>query len=301
MAASDGGGVTGRIGVVIATRDRASRLDVTLERLLELPERPAIVLVDNSSRDGTPSRVRARFPAVDVVALARNEGAGARTAGVERLDVPYVAFSDDDSWWSPGALERAAAYFDRHPRLGLIAGRILVGEQGRLDPTCAEMARSPLPSTPGLPGRAVMGFVACGAIVRRRAYLEVGGFEPRLGVGGEEDLLALDLASAGWKLAYVDDVVAHHEPVGRSDRAARMRTATRNDLWTSWMRRPASSAVRHTARVVLGVGSDRARALGVVDAFAGLPWAIGKRRAVPWDIEARLRTVERSRGVARFP
>jgi hypothetical protein len=29
----------------------------------------------------------------------------------------------------------------------------------------------------------VLGFIACGAVVRRSAFLEVGGFHARLGVG----------------------------------------------------------------------------------------------------------------------
>ncbi len=65
------------------------------------------------------------------------------------------------------------------------------------------MEHSPLPVEPDLPGPPVLGFLACAAIVRRKAYLEVGGFDPRMMIGGEEELLAADLASAGWGLAYV--------------------------------------------------------------------------------------------------
>jgi hypothetical protein len=31
-----------------------------------------------------------------------------RTLGVRAATTPYVAFSDDDSWWEPGALQSAA-------------------------------------------------------------------------------------------------------------------------------------------------------------------------------------------------
>lgn len=52
------------------------------------------------------------------------------------------------------------------------------------------MAVSPLPAEAGLPGRPVLGFLACGAVVRKTAYLEVGGFSDFLFFIGEEGLLA---------------------------------------------------------------------------------------------------------------
>jgi GT2 family glycosyltransferase len=282
----------GRTGVVIASQDRLGPLAHTLERVLSLPERPPVVLVDNASTDGTVAAVRQRFPSVEVIALPRNEGGAARTRGVERLSTPYIAFCDDDSWWSPGALTRAADLLDEHPALGLLAARILVGDQERLDPTSKRMSASPLRRDPSLPGVPVLGFLACGAIVRREAYLDVGGFESRLGVGGEEELLALDLAAAGWSLVYVDDVVAHHDPPPRPDPGPRTRRLVRNELWTTWMRRPPAAAFRNTARLLLDAHSDRERSRGVADALRGLPWALRNRRSLPSEVEARLRALE---------
>jgi GT2 family glycosyltransferase len=148
---------------------------------------------------------------------------------VRRARTPYVAFSDDDSWWAGGALERAVDTLDRAPRLAVLAARILVGQEERLDPVCLAMRHSPLGEVAGV-GPRVLGFVACGAVVRRSAYLEVGGFHPRFGVGGEETLLAVDLAERGWDCAYADDVVAHHHPSEIRDLAARRAREVRNAL-----------------------------------------------------------------------
>jgi hypothetical protein len=38
------------------------------------------------------------------------------------------------------------------------------------------MAASPLPCFPGAPGPSVLGFLACSAVLRRRAFCDVGGF-----------------------------------------------------------------------------------------------------------------------------
>lgn len=286
---------TPAVGIVVATRDRRDELLATLARLRALPEAPPIVVVDNGSSDGTPAAVRDAFgDAVAVLALGHNRGAAARTAGVRALGTPYVAFSDDDSWWEPSALGRAAEVLDAHPSLGLLAAKVLVGPDERLDPTCEAMAASPLGAGDGGPGPGVLGFVACGAVVRREAFLAAGGFDERYGVGGEEKRLALDLAALGWDLAYVPEVVAHHHPGVSGPRPGRMRRQVRNDLWSAWLRRPVASALRESGRVLAGVGrrEPAAAAAGLADAVAGTPWVRRERRVVPPEVELAARAIE---------
>src|SRR4051794_19853709 len=223
----------GSVTLVVITRDRWPDLEQTVPR-----HQGPVVLVDNGSRDGTPDLVRARFPQVELVELGVNRGAVARNLGVQRARTPYVAFADDDSWWGPGALGRAAELFDAHPRLGLLAGRVLVGAEEMEDPICHLMAESPLGVESDLPGPSVLGFLACGAVVRRTAYLAAGGFDDVVFFGGEEERLALDLATLGWGLCYVDEVVAHHHPSPARDPVARQARAARNRLLTTVMRRP---------------------------------------------------------------
>jgi glycosyltransferase involved in cell wall biosynthesis len=153
-----------RVTVVVASQNRRDELLASLPR----HEGP-VILVDNGSTDGSPEAVRRHHPHVDVVALETNHGAPARTIGVQRASTPYVAFADDDSWWEPGALARAADLFDKHTRMGLLGGRVLVGPDERLDPVSAAMRDSPLGLDDDLPGPSVLGFLACGTIVRREA------------------------------------------------------------------------------------------------------------------------------------
>jgi GT2 family glycosyltransferase len=248
-----------------------------------------VVLVDNGSRDGTPELVRRHFPDVSVVELGANRGAQARNVGVQRARTPYVAFADDDSWWAPGALATAADHFDRHPRLGLVAARILVGSGQSLDPTCTVMARSPLGWADDLPGPSVLGFVACGSVLRRRGFLRTGGFDGVVFFAGEEERVALDLASDGWGLSYVDDVVAHHHPSPARDRAAREALLRRNRLLTALMRRP-WSVVAELLRDELRGGPQARRA--ATAALGRVPRALRQRRAVPAAVERALRRLE---------
>jgi GT2 family glycosyltransferase len=279
------------VTVVIATRDRREKLLTTLDRLAELPEHPTVVVVDNGSRDGAATAARRHASAPLVVELGENRGAAARNAGVQVADTEYVAFSDDDSWWQPGALARAASLLDSHPSVALIAARVLVGPRRRLDPTCAVMAASPLDRDVAAPGPSVLGFVACGAVVRRSAFLTAGGFEPRLGVGGEEELLAIDLAARGHRLAYVEDVVAIHEPA-RGDRPGRDRDTLRNSLLVSWLRRPLGDALRRSVTLLARHGDRRQALLSALDALRSVPWAIAERRPIPARLARELRTLD---------
>jgi GT2 family glycosyltransferase len=279
-----------RVTVVVITRDRADVLARSLSRLVALHERPHVIAVDNASRDDTVAMVRRSFPEVSLVALERNLGAAARNVGCRRASTPYVAFSDDDSWWGAGALRRAADLLDSSPRLALVAARVLVGPAEILDPTCALMAESPLDGAPELPGPRVLGFLACGAVVRRCAFEAAGGFHPRFGVGGEEQLIAVDLARAGHDVAYVPEVTAHHHPPRRREGScARHSQTLRNDLWFAWLRRSLPSALRQTAS--LGASALRARVArrALAGALAGAPWVLAQRRPVSASLERDLR------------
>lgn len=267
----------GRVAVVVITRNRAEEAAATVDGLRRLPERPTVVVVDNGSEDGTAERLAGRD--VTLIALRDNLGAAGRNLGVRAVDVPYVAFCDDDSRWAPGALARAADVLDAHPRVGALCGRVTVGDGD--DPTCAEMAASAIPARSGLPGVPVLGFLACATVVRRSAFLAAGGFEPRFLVGGEEELLALDLAAAGWDIVYVADVVAGHSPSVHRDRADRRRIVARNALWTAWLRYPPAAAWRRTTEIGRAALADPPTRRGVVEAARAWRWVRHHRRPLP--------------------
>jgi GT2 family glycosyltransferase len=279
----------GDVTIVVATRNRAATLTRTLDRLLLLPDRVDVIVVDNRSTDGTPELVRREFPQVRVLPLRRNRGATARNLGVAAARTGVVAFADDDSWWAPGALTRAADLFGRHPRLALLAARTLVGPQERLDPMSAFMATDPLGWPVDLPGPSVLGFLACAAVVRREPFLRCGGFDPVVFFMGEEGRVAYDLAAAGWGLSYSAEVVAHHHPPPCPDPSVKRLLALRNAALTAWMRRPLPVAADRT-RALLAM-ADRPSAAGFA---ARLPRALAARRAPHPRVEAALRRLERA-------
>ncbi|MGC9665627.1 glycosyltransferase family 2 protein [Planosporangium sp. 12N6] len=291
-----------RVTVVIATRNRAGELLRTVARLRALPERPPVIVVDNGSTDGTPERVAHAFPDVRVLKPGRNLGAVARNLGVSAAATPYVAFADDDSWWADGALARAQELLDAHPRLALIAARALVGPGNRLDPMCAFMAVAPIDRAEDLPGPSVLGFLACATVVRREAYLSVGGFDPVVFFMGEEERLAYDLAAAGWGLAYCPEVVAHHHPqAAAGDRPGKRMLAARNRALTAWMRRPMRVALAETRPLLRGATADAAGRSALAQFVARLPAALRGRRAPDPTVEAALARLDAAQARHGYP
>lgn len=105
LAHNEQQGDPSRVTVVMTTRKRREQTLASLAHLCSLPDRPPVVVVDNGSTDGTAAAIRARCPQVRVVEAQRNLGAPARTIGVHHAATPYIAFSDDDSWWGRGSRE----------------------------------------------------------------------------------------------------------------------------------------------------------------------------------------------------
>ncbi|MFF8593384.1 glycosyltransferase family 2 protein [Streptomyces sp. NPDC015220] len=283
-----------RTTVVVITHNRRPELLRTLDRLAELPERPEVVVTDNGSTDGTSAAVARRHPRVRLLTPGRNLGAVGRNLAVRHVHTPYVAFCDDDSWWAPGALSGAADLLDRHAALGAVTARILVEPDGTEDPIVEELRDSPVPGPRWLPGPALGSFLAAATVLRADAFRRAGGFHPRLWLGGEEELLAADLAADGWWLTYAEHLTIHHQPSAVRDATRRRHDGIRNTLWFTWLRRPLRPALRRTLHLARTVPRDTTSLRAFAEAAAALPWVLRERRVLPPAVEARLRLLEES-------
>jgi glycosyltransferase involved in cell wall biosynthesis len=246
-----------RVAVVVITHQRRRELLIALDRLLALPEQPHVVVVDNGSTDGTAAAVRDLFPGVELIASPDNLGAVGRNVGVARLNTPYVAFCDDDTWWEPGSLTTAADVLDAHDRLAVVTARIRVEPAGTEDPIVAELRDSPVRGADWLPGPALGSFLA-----------------------------------AGWELCYLADLTVHHHASRARDSHRRRRDGIRNTLWTTWLRRPLRPALRRTLFLLRTVPRDRVTARGLWEAVRGIPWVLRARRVLPPAAEARFAALD---------
>lgn len=274
----------GRATIVVLSYNRRVQLSSTLESLQRLPGGWPIIVVDNGSTDGTAAMVASRFPSVMLIRAQRNLGAAARNIGVAYTHTPYVAFSDDDTQWEPGALERAVNLLDQAPDVGVLSACVHVGPMRRLDPSCLTMAQSPL-AQDNLPGPQLLGFMAGACVMRTRAFYDVGGYWPPLFIGGEESLMAFDMVEHGWRIVYAADVVTRHFPSNIRDSVLRERLLIRNAIWVAWMRRPLRAACRETLLRVRQAYNRRILWPVLWQAAAGLPRALGRRKVISPAVE----------------
>ncbi len=255
-----------RVTVVVITHNRRAELVRTLGHLADLPEKPAVIVVDNGSNDGSAAYVRLWHPGVLLIAARRNLGAIGRNVALRQVLTPYVAFCDDDTWWAPGSLARAADALDAHPDIAAVTARIVVEPSGEDDPIVPELA-----------------------------FRAAGGFSPRLWLGGEEELLCTDLVASGYWLCYLPEATVHHQASLARDASLRRLLGIRNTLWFTWLRRPARSAFRRTAELAGTVPRDAASAAAFWAAVRGLPWVLRERRSVPPEVEAQIQLLEEPR------
>lgn len=281
-----------RVSVVVITHNRCDELAVTLQALKASANGVRVIVVDNASTDDTRSMLHTRFPGVETIAMSYNSGAIGRNVAVDHLRTPYVAFSDDDTTWQPGALERGVDTLDRHPQLATVTGLCLVAPDMREDPITPEMRHSPVVRPEWMPGPALLGIMAGLTMFRVSAYREVGGFCPRYWLGGEEELLALDLAASGWSMMWDERMVIHHRPSINRDPTRRRELGIRNTLWTLWLRRPALHAARRSIRILASAPHDRSTARALGQAIGAVGWVWRHRRVVPAHIERQLRQLE---------
>lgn len=284
-----------RISVVVLTHGRAAELARTLRQLRALPERPPLIVVDNASPDDTAAMVARDFPEAVLVRAPRNLGAAGRNLGAAAARTPYVAFCDDDTWWAPGSLAAAADLLDRHRSVAALTARVLVGPERREDPTSSQMAASPLPPRSGLPGRPILGLLAGASAFRTSVFLALGGYHPRFFLGGEETVLALDLASAGWSMLYLPQLTVFHHPSPLRNPDRRRRLLARNAVWSAWLRLPAASALAVTLRAAPQVWRDAGGIHGWWETLRGWRWVRHQRRVLPPPVEEMRRCLLRWR------
>ncbi|HRE25028.1 MAG TPA: glycosyltransferase family 2 protein, partial [Anaerolineales bacterium] len=86
-----------------------------------------VIVVDNASRDESLALLAERYPEVRVVALDRNLGfTGACNAGFRVAQGEYQALLNNDTEVDPHWVAEVMAAFERHPKAGMIASRMLL-------------------------------------------------------------------------------------------------------------------------------------------------------------------------------
>lgn len=172
------------ITAVIPTYNRAATVGRAVQSVLD-QTRPCdeIIVVDDGSTDATAEALAGFSDRIRVIAKANDGVSSARNVGVAEATSPWVAFLDSDDRWEPEKLEQQAPLLDK-PGLVLAATdwrvdqpdaltaftKAGLGEVTRWGDPPLDLLTRPNGNALWLPTW----------IVRREAFLHVGGFDERM-------------------------------------------------------------------------------------------------------------------------
>lgn len=106
-------------------------LPVSLPAAAALAHRfETILLIDNGSTDGSAEMAEQEYPAVKVVRLGQNFGAGgARNAGLRRAPTDLILFIDNDVALTAGCVDHLLEALQTHPKAALAAAAVIYAHQ----------------------------------------------------------------------------------------------------------------------------------------------------------------------------
>ncbi len=266
----------------ICTHDRPQELACTLDRLGALPPHDAeIVIVDNasSSRPEVSGHLPNGLP-VRLILRRFNEGASARNHAARACDADWLVLLDDDS--SPTDLA-FLPLLDDAPTDCLVLGadiHLSADEDGR--PRGREQG--------GLPEV----FIGCGAAVRRKAFLDAGGYDPRFEYYAEEYDLCARLLRMGGHVRFEPAFRVEHRKVRQGRDFARIiARLVRNNAWVEQRYAP-----EHERTEAIGRMRRRYRAIAEREGvLAGYARGLGELRRT---LRAQARTPLRQDLYDRF-
>ena len=162
------------VGVVIPTYNYADGVRRAIESVLA-QRQPAdeIVVVNDGSTDHTLKVISGYGNRLQWVSQPNRGAAAARNHGVRELGTDWVAFLDQDDTWLPEKLERQCAVLNRVPGAAFCTTGAFTYFDGKPTgvsiPDPARIARN-------FRYRNCFGFVSSSCMIRRDAFMALGGF-----------------------------------------------------------------------------------------------------------------------------
>lgn len=222
------------LSIVIVSWNVRDLLQTCLESLRPHWERTwaEVIVVDNASTDGTPDLVRDRYPAVRLIANLANRGFGAaNNQGMAAASGRYILLLNPDTVVLPGALETMVAFLEAHPRVGVVAPRLL-NPDGSLQrnafrfPGLLQVALDLFPVHPRLMDSALNGRyrrepqatgpfaidhpLGAALLVRHEIWEATGGFDEDYFMYAEEVDWCWRIHQAGWMIWQVPEARIIH-------------------------------------------------------------------------------------------
>jgi glycosyltransferase involved in cell wall biosynthesis len=115
-----------RVSVVIPVRNGKDYLQEALDSVLQQSFTDLeLLLIDDGSTDDDYDRYALQDERIRVIHLTGTGVSRARNAGMAQSRGELIAFLDADDVWFPGKLQAQVRYFDAHPDVGVVFGKLI--------------------------------------------------------------------------------------------------------------------------------------------------------------------------------
>lgn len=203
-------------------------------RQTELYDRSEVIIVDNASGDNSKEIVISEFPEVRWIQLKSNIGFGkACNVGVHHASGQFLLFLNPDTVISSNALSQAVRFMENHPETGLLGPKIL-NPDGTLQLSCRRSFPTPLVAFYYFSGLSRLfpkskrfgrynltymdekGTAQVDAIsgsfmfMRLELFREIGGFDERFFMYGEDIDLCFRIRQKGYQIWYHPQIQIIH-------------------------------------------------------------------------------------------
>jgi GT2 family glycosyltransferase len=228
-----------KLSFVILNFNREKELLVTLQNTKQLMAGKAgyeIIVVDNASTDQSVASVKATFPEVKLIERKKNIGIAGWNDGFEEARGEYLIVLDDDSNIESG-LDEAVEVLDSHPEIGILALNV----NGGAFPT--DYLRHMEDN---------IDFIGCGAIIRKKLYLKIGGFAEWLFIYTHEWEYAIRCLEAGYSIRYFENCIVNHRTSSINRTSRRLKVfSVRNEMAIVYKFFDKKDRARYVTRVYL--------------------------------------------------
>ena len=175
-----------KVAVIIPTYNRAALVIEAIRSVLSQTFTDfEILVIDDGSSDGTAAAVQQQGAPVRYLWQPNSRQGAARNRGLQQTDAEFASFLDSDDLWLPEKLSRDLGALESEPGAALIYSNVEYISAAGV-PVDYRRDRSPVGKV--LPALSRHNFIAASTVtVRRRPFLDAGGFSEDPDLSGSED------------------------------------------------------------------------------------------------------------------
>jgi GT2 family glycosyltransferase len=210
------------VSIIIPNWNGAHFLPACLNSLRAQTHREhEVIVADNASTDNSRDLLARNYPEVKVVALDHNTGfTGACNAGLIAAQGRIKILLNNDTEVEPDWIGEVIAAFDRHPKAGIVASKMLLFDRRDTFHTAGDLYRvDGVPANRGVWQKDANQFQegpvfsACGGAAAYRSTMldQVGLLDQDFFFSCEDIDLAWRAQLAGWQAVYAPKAVVYHK------------------------------------------------------------------------------------------